>query len=192
MSVHTVDLAFNPLFGAPVVKNLPEMQETQETWVWSLGWEDPLEEEMATHSSILAWEIPWTEQPGGLQSMGLQRVGHDWAHTDTRSIIPPYKGKSIVPCCKNIMPSLEARHKKPHIVWFLLWNVHNWQIQRHGKCLSGCQRHSDCSGFHFKTALSTAVYLHTGQSIIKLKHAFPFSDQCMLFWNLDFLIFLPS
>ena len=44
----------------------------QETWVRSLGWEDPLEKEMATHSSILAWEIPWTEEPGGLQSMGLQ------------------------------------------------------------------------------------------------------------------------
>ena len=51
----------------------------QETWVWSLGQEDPLEKGMATHSSILAWRIPWTEEPGGLQSMGLQRVGHDWA-----------------------------------------------------------------------------------------------------------------
>ena len=59
-----------------MVKNLPAMQKTQ---VRSLGWEDPLEKEMATHSSILAWEIPWTEEPGGLQSMGLQRVGHDWA-----------------------------------------------------------------------------------------------------------------
>ena len=47
--------------------------------VWSLGWEDPLEKEIETHSSILAWEIPWMEEPGGLQSTGLQRVGHDWA-----------------------------------------------------------------------------------------------------------------
>ena len=46
------------------------MQETQETWVQSLGWEDPLEEEIATHASDIAWKIPWTEQPGGLQSMG--------------------------------------------------------------------------------------------------------------------------
>ena len=53
------------------------MQETQETWAQNLGGEDPLEKEMATHSSILAWEIPWTENPGKLQSMGLQRVGHD-------------------------------------------------------------------------------------------------------------------
>ena len=63
-----------------MVKKLPVMQETQETWVQSLGWEDPLEKEMATHSSILAWKIPWTEEPGGLQSIGSQRVGHDGAH----------------------------------------------------------------------------------------------------------------
>ena len=49
----------------------------QETWVQSPGWEDPLEKEMATHSSFLAWEIPWTEEPGGQQSMGSQRVRHD-------------------------------------------------------------------------------------------------------------------
>ena len=60
-----------------VVKNPFAMQEAQEMRVSSLGWEDPLEEEMATHSSILAWRIPWTQAPGGLQSMGLQRVGHD-------------------------------------------------------------------------------------------------------------------
>ena len=54
------------------------MQETQEMLVWFLGWEDSLEEAMATHSSILAWRISWTEEPGGLQPMGLQRVRHDW------------------------------------------------------------------------------------------------------------------
>ena len=53
------------------------MQETQQTGVQPLGREDPLEKVMATPSSILAWEIPWTEEPGGLESMGLQRVGHD-------------------------------------------------------------------------------------------------------------------
>ena len=58
------------------LKRLPAMQGT---WVQSLGQEDPLEKELATHSSILAWRIPWTEEPGGLQSTGLQRVGHDWA-----------------------------------------------------------------------------------------------------------------
>ena len=59
---------------AQMVKNPPAMQET---WVQSLGWEDLLEEGMATHSCILAWESPWTEVPSGLQSMGSQRVGHD-------------------------------------------------------------------------------------------------------------------
>ena len=59
------------------VKNPPAMQETQERRVLSLGGEDPLEEEMATHSSILAWRIPWTEEPGRLQSMGSQGVRHD-------------------------------------------------------------------------------------------------------------------
>ena len=57
-----------------MVKNPPAMQET---WVQSLGWEDPLEEGTATYSSILSWRIPWTEKPGGLQSMGSQRVRHD-------------------------------------------------------------------------------------------------------------------
>ena len=57
-----------------MVKNLPATQETE---VQSQGWEDPLEKEMATHSSILAWRIPWTEEPEGLQSMGSQRVRHD-------------------------------------------------------------------------------------------------------------------
>ena len=59
--------------GGSVVKSLPAMQETEEMWVQSLGWEDPLEENMATHSSILAWRIPWTEEPGWLQSIKLQR-----------------------------------------------------------------------------------------------------------------------
>ena len=60
---------------AQTVKRLSTMRET---WVRSLGWEDPLEKEMATHSSTIAWKIPWTEETGRLQSMGLQRVGHNW------------------------------------------------------------------------------------------------------------------
>ena len=61
---------------AQMVKHLPTMRETR---VQSLSWEDPLEKETATHSSTLAWKIPWTEEPGRLQSMGSQRVGHDLA-----------------------------------------------------------------------------------------------------------------
>ena len=60
-----------------MAQRLKRLPATRETWVRSLGWEDPLEKEMATHSSILAWRIPWTEEPAGLQSIGLQRVGHD-------------------------------------------------------------------------------------------------------------------
>ena len=84
----------NPIYGrwtsltAQSVKNLPAMQET---WVWFLGWEDPLEKEMATHSSILAWKIPWTEEPAGLQSMGSQRVGHDLATKP-----PPIYGRVFI------------------------------------------------------------------------------------------------
>ena len=59
-----------------VVKRLPAMWET---WVGSLGWKDPLEKETATHANVLAWKIPWTEEPGGLQSMASQRVRHDLA-----------------------------------------------------------------------------------------------------------------
>ena len=62
------------IWASQRVKNLPTIWET---WLRSLGWEDPLEMEMATHSNMLAWRIPWTEEPGGLQSMELQRVGHD-------------------------------------------------------------------------------------------------------------------
>ena len=62
------------------VKNLPAVQETKETGVQSLSQEDPLEEEMATYSSTLAWKIPWIKEPSELQSTGLQRIRHDWAH----------------------------------------------------------------------------------------------------------------
>ena len=67
-------LVFLGFTVAQLLKNPPAMRET---WVQSLGWEDPLEKEMATHSSIFAWRIPWTEEPGGLQSTGSHRVGHD-------------------------------------------------------------------------------------------------------------------
>ena len=90
--IHLCTPGNNPLFStklasrvAQTVKNLPAMQET---WVQVLGREDPLEEEMATHSSILAWRIPWTEEPGGLQSMGSPRVGHN---SETNTFTFQYK-----------------------------------------------------------------------------------------------------
>ena len=68
-----------PCIASLVAERLKCLTAMQETWVQSLGWEDPLEKEMATHSGILAWRIPWMEEPSGLQSTGLQRVGHGWA-----------------------------------------------------------------------------------------------------------------
>ena len=79
-----------------MVKNLHAMQEV---WFWSLGQEDPLEKGMATHSSILAWRIPWTEEPGGLQSSGSQRVRHDWVTslTHSQAYLSPLDNKEIKP-----------------------------------------------------------------------------------------------
>ena len=65
--------------ASPVVQTVTNLVAMWETWIRSLGQEDPLEKGMATHSSILPWRVPWTEEPGGLQSMGLQIVRHDWA-----------------------------------------------------------------------------------------------------------------
>ena len=75
MYIYTVQYAVQCFPGGSVVKNLPAMQKMQE--VWSLGWEDPLQEGMAIHSSILAWRISWTEKTGGLQAIELQGIGHD-------------------------------------------------------------------------------------------------------------------
>ena len=80
---------------AQMLKNQPAMWET---WVQTLGEEDPLEKGMATHSSILAWSIPWTEELGRLQSMELQRIGHKWVTNTTLSIMVYPRILSIVPC----------------------------------------------------------------------------------------------
>ena len=77
-------LYFGTSLVAQMVKHLPEVQETQ---VRSLGWEDPLEKEMATHSSILAWKIPWTEEPGRLQSLGLQKSRTQLSDFTSKSLL---------------------------------------------------------------------------------------------------------
>ena len=82
----------DPSLVAQTVKRLSMMRETR---VRSLGWEDPLEKEMAIHSSTSAWKIPWTEEPGKLLSMGSQRVGHDWATSRSRSFQYSWVGKSM-------------------------------------------------------------------------------------------------
>ena len=84
------------LWGVPcgsVVKNPPAMRETQ---AWSLGWEDPLEKGMATHSSIFTWEILWTEEPSGLQSMGSQSAGHDLGLNNNLSYIQENKKSDLI------------------------------------------------------------------------------------------------
>ena len=84
--------------GDSVVKNLlvmQKIQDMQETWFRSLCWEDALEKEMATHSGILAWEIPLTEEPGGLQSMGSQRVRHDWTTEHSTWVPRPAKKPKV-------------------------------------------------------------------------------------------------
>ena len=97
------------------------MWELQETWVQSLGWEDAWEEEMAAHSSILAWEIPWAEAPGGLQSIGLQRVSHDWAckHANGGDL----DNEHFWPCLETLWLShwwtvlLLSSGQRPRVLW---------------------------------------------------------------------------
>ena len=88
---------------AQAVKGPPTTQETQ---VWSLGWEDALEKGMATHSSILAGKIPWTEELGGLQSMRSQRVGYDWASKHARGCFHSFPGspRSLISTCRKLLP----------------------------------------------------------------------------------------
>ena len=78
---HVILFSFMPLriWTSLVAQTVKCLSTMRETWVRALGWEDPLEKEMAIHSSTIAWKIPWTEEPDRLQSMGSQRVGHDWA-----------------------------------------------------------------------------------------------------------------
>ena len=77
LSLSFFQALLEPSWASLAVQTIENLPAVQETWVLSLGWEDPLEKEMATHSSTLAWKIPWTEESGRLQSIGSQRVGHD-------------------------------------------------------------------------------------------------------------------
>ena len=110
-------------------KLLPAMEET---WVQSLGWEDPLEKEMATHSSVLAWRIPRTGEPGRLQSIGSQRVGHDWA-TSLRKAYTPSATYITPPCSSfnhtarvNDAASLGAGGEAKQLRWFPKMKLAEW------------------------------------------------------------------
>ena len=109
---------------AQMVKNVPVMQET---WVWSLGQEDPLEKGMVTHSSILTWRIPWTEEPGKLQSIELKIVGHGWAtnthihthtHTHTHTGLPMWLSGKESTCQRRRC----RRYGFDLWVWKIPWN----------------------------------------------------------------------
>ena len=86
LNTWTLSSSFLAPWASLVAQRVTNLPAVQETGVWSLGWEDPLEEGMATYSSILVWRIPWAEEPGGLQSMGLQRVRHEWV-TNTFTVL---------------------------------------------------------------------------------------------------------
>ena len=120
---HCLSLGLTSLV-AQMVKLLPTMQETQ---VRSLGWEDPVEKEMATHSSTLAWKIPWTEERGSLQSMGMQRVGHDW----TTSLRDPWWLRGYSVCLQWGRPRFDpwvrkipSRRNWQSTPLFLPWESH--------------------------------------------------------------------
>ena len=109
---------------AQTVKSLPGMRET---WVWSLGWEDPLEKEMATHSSTLAWKIPWTEEPGRLQLTGKQRVRHNWATS---------LSFSCCVACGILVPWPEIKPKSPALG---AWSLNYWTTREVPPlCFDGC------------------------------------------------------
>ena len=131
------------------------------TWVRSLGWEDPLEKEMATHSRILAWWIPWTEEPGGLPSTGSQRVGHNWVtslhftvalavplHLDLKPFLPPglwVAQLSVQSCLTSVSSPVSPAKTSRGLRWLLLIE----QCLMNGEVMSveGCQAswdHSAC------------------------------------------------
>ena len=145
------------------------MQEMQETWVQSLGWIDPLEKEMATHSSILAWEIPWTEEPGKLTSTRSQSLGHNWGHMQHgrlpqtslsflhQSWRPPHASILI-----HAMPALLPHHLSS--AW--TWAAHPWNLVQSYFERFGGQVSPDClprliKSFFFLWICSTHQNWHT-------------------------------
>jgi len=124
------------------VKNPCAVQEIQETWVWSLGWEDPLEEGMATYSSIITWRIPWTEEPSGLLSKGSQRVRHNWS---------------------DLAPTLML-FQVPWLWWRIrqIWHLSSWNsLHEKSKCRP---RETSHQGLR---SLKTLLILHLPQDIKK-------------------------
>ena len=109
----------------------------QEIWVWSLSWDNPLEKGLATHSSILAWRIPWTEKPDGLQSMGSKRIGQDWMTISLSLFSKRIKhlnqysfGLRIFPVCGG---GVGVGLSSKHLIWIVGWK---WLMMYFWNCLS--------------------------------------------------------
>ena len=136
-----------------MAKCLPTVQETQ---VWSLDRDDPLEKEVATHSSTLAWKIPWTEEPGRLQSMGSQRVGHNWATSHTHTHTHPSDQNHPM-----ALILLGVKAKDPHQDWgcHMVRTPCDLGSQHHLPCLSPKCPH--------QTGLLAASQTHQAHSCLR-------------------------
>ena len=139
---------------AQMVKHLPAMREA---WVWSLGLEDPLEKELSTHSSIFAWKIPWTEEPGRLQSMALQRVEHDWV-TNTSPVAQMVKK---LPSVREI--SVISLGQKDHLQKEMATHssIHAWRIPWTGEPGGLQSIESQTVGHDWATKTHTHTHTHT-------------------------------
>ena len=131
LEIYSQDLrAINNIYGTSLVAQWLRIHlPIQKTWIWSQGQKDPLEEKMETYSSILAWKIPWAEEPGGLQSMGPQRVTHNWVSTHTRTCI-------FIPC--NFL-TLICKVYRCNLIIFIAFHCHV-------TCSNRCQTPSVSSG----------------------------------------------
>jgi len=144
------------------------MQEMQETWVQPLGQEDPLEEGMATHSSILAWRIPWTEELGGLQSMGSQRVRYDWAAKHTPCYIYTHYNR-IKKESKLINQHINMLIPRAH------WALKMWPVQA-----------EMCSECQFRVFTRCTLNLSTGTWILNMKGEYKITHESFTLiacWN---------
>ena len=135
------------IWGFPscsVMKNPLVLLKMQKMWVWYLGWDDPLEDGMATHSSILTWRIPWTEEPDRLQSIGAQRVRHDWSDF-MHAYISRWKNVDMTFDGKSDTSSIVREEKKRGLCrcnwseWQDNEGVHLWQFLFVNKVRSGAK-----------------------------------------------------
>ena len=175
----TEQFIFIYIFGASLVaqrlKRLPGMRETR---VRSLGWEDPLEKEMATHSSTLAWRIPWREEPGRLQSMGSQRVGHDWAtslslshiclgcaHLACKILVPQPGIEPKPPQCKCQVLTTRLPGNSQLLSWFYICRKRS-RVSR--KFAQAWQQEK------VQTKTQIHIYIKSKSALFRLLHVFVF------------------